>query len=375
MSLCRVCILFSCAEDNLVNQKVMLKLLSREGHTAVMTDDGLQAVKQFEMHSPDYFDLVLLDMCMPVMDGVTACQRIREMEQQRRAPYSATYSLAAGPSSPPVAASPPVESRVSLALVSPLIASSPVASSSTSGALSASPTCPRIPIVAVTASALLEDKQVCVQAGMDDVIVKPLTPAALRAALKPIRIRINQSAAAAPPPPPLMFPVSALQAMMQAGQTQAAAAHPDQQASQASAPDLVPSAAAVVPASAPAPVAASPAIPVPASPAAAGSSATEPRPTAPRRPGVLRAASADTVINPRGAQQLTPRLPRAASATSASAQFPAPPSVAPVQPLLPAPPPPPAFSPPHASPPAPHLLALLSSALVNTPTDAAGTEK
>lgn len=343
-----------------MNQKVLRKLLSREGHTTIMTDDGLQAVQQFEQHSPDFFDLVLLDMCMPVMDGMQACQKIREMERQRWVPHSATYSIA-GTASPPLVApptSPPADSFVtypSRTQVSPALAASPRPMSST-GVLSSSPVYPRIPIVAVTASALLEDKHVCVQAGMDDVIVKPLTPAALRHILKPIRARIQQNAA----PPPLVFPPSAMQAL----QAAASAAEPNVAA-----------------------------LSMESTTAASTAAASESHPSASGRPSMLRASSANAAYTPRGSQKLLPALPRAFSAAAALAS----PGIATMQPLpsLPPPasalassPPPPHSSPlcsppplasavslPHASPPPPpqHTIALLASALDTTPTHSATT--
>lgn len=54
-----------CADDNAINQKVLLKLLNREGHSVTMVDDGQKAVWQFEQQQESNpFDLILLDICM-----------------------------------------------------------------------------------------------------------------------------------------------------------------------------------------------------------------------------------------------------------------------------------------------------------------------
>ena len=64
------------AEDNAVNQKVILRLLERLGHEADVVGNGLQALEALEAHS---YDVVLMDVQMPEMDGITAtheiCQR------------------------------------------------------------------------------------------------------------------------------------------------------------------------------------------------------------------------------------------------------------------------------------------------------------
>ena len=159
-----------------MNQKIMRKLLSRDGHSITMVDDGLQAVQKFEQQG---FDVCLIDIHMPVLDGVEACQRMREIERTRtvrgssssilRYPFLDSSLLPRERSEPslplPLLQTP---SHVPLPLLhAPL----------------------RVPIIAVTASGLLEDQKSCVKAGMDDVLVKPITPQGLRAKLKPIARR------------------------------------------------------------------------------------------------------------------------------------------------------------------------------------------
>jgi two-component system, sensor histidine kinase and response regulator len=67
------------AEDNAVNQQIARRLLEKRGHTVVLVGDGRAAVDRLEHES---FDLVLMDVQMPVMDGVEATAAIRARELQ-----------------------------------------------------------------------------------------------------------------------------------------------------------------------------------------------------------------------------------------------------------------------------------------------------
>lgn len=111
------------AEDNLVNQKVVIRLLEKMGHFVTTVPNGAEAVAQFQQES---FDVVLLDCHMPVEDGFSAARRIRAIE--------------AGSSR-------------------------------------------RIPIIALTALAFPEDRAQCLAAGMDEHITKPVSRQALAAVL------------------------------------------------------------------------------------------------------------------------------------------------------------------------------------------------
>jgi two-component system, sensor histidine kinase and response regulator len=102
------------AEDNLVNQRVAMTMLGKMGHRITLATNGLEAVEQWRQND---FDLILMDVQMPGMTGLQATAQIRQEE--------------------------------------------------TPGA--------HIPIVAMTASAMSEDRDRCLAAGMDDFISKPVS--------------------------------------------------------------------------------------------------------------------------------------------------------------------------------------------------------
>jgi CheY-like chemotaxis protein len=113
--MCRVLLV----EDNEVNRLIATKLLEKRGHAVVAVENGALAV---EITGTDHFDVVLMDLSMPVMDGLTATTQIREREHAKGG---------------------------------------------------------HLPIVAVTAHALDGDKQRCLAAGMDDFLPKPIRSADL----------------------------------------------------------------------------------------------------------------------------------------------------------------------------------------------------
>jgi CheY-like chemotaxis protein len=100
-------------EDNLINQKVACGLLTRHGHDVVVAENGRLALEALEATE---FDMVLMDVQMPVMDGLAATAAIRQRE--------------AG-------------------------------------------TGRRVPIVALTAETLSGDRERCLEAGMDGYVAKP----------------------------------------------------------------------------------------------------------------------------------------------------------------------------------------------------------
>jgi PAS domain S-box-containing protein len=106
------------AEDNRVNQMVVVRLLQRSGHSIRVAGNGLEAVHLF---GKDQYDAVLMDVQMPEMDGLEATRLIRKMESE-------------------------------------------------------SGTNRRIPVIALTAHAMAGDEQICIEAGMDGYLSKPLDP-------------------------------------------------------------------------------------------------------------------------------------------------------------------------------------------------------
>ena len=66
-------------EDSPINQKVAVKLLSRHQHNVVLAENGAEALALYKQHNGD-FDCVLMDVHMPVMDGLAATRAIREYE-------------------------------------------------------------------------------------------------------------------------------------------------------------------------------------------------------------------------------------------------------------------------------------------------------
>ena len=66
------------AEDNPVNQRVAARLLEKRGHVVVLAENGVRAIEEFQKQR---FDLILMDVQMPVMDGVDATAAIRQNEK------------------------------------------------------------------------------------------------------------------------------------------------------------------------------------------------------------------------------------------------------------------------------------------------------
>ncbi|MDG2220880.1 MAG: response regulator [Rubripirellula sp.] len=120
------------AEDGLVNQKVALGMLGYWGHEVIVANNGKEAVTLWQREP---FDLILMDVQMPEMNGLEATQRIRQLECE---------------------------------------------------------TSQHIPIVAMTAHAMKQDRIRCLEAGMDDHIAKPVRKPDLHQALNPFTGAIEQ---------------------------------------------------------------------------------------------------------------------------------------------------------------------------------------
>jgi CheY-like chemotaxis protein len=112
-------------EDNIVNQKVALRMLERIGYRADVVNNGVEAIAHLQ-HIP--YDVVLMDVQMPEMDGLEATRQIRRQWQSPVRPW----------------------------------------------------------IIAMTAGAMEGDRQACLEAGMDDYITKPVQIDALQLALEQI---------------------------------------------------------------------------------------------------------------------------------------------------------------------------------------------
>jgi len=114
------------AEDNPVNQKIVIRILEKQGYSVAVAGNGQEALELMEKHA---FDVVLMDVQMPVVDGFKATHMIREREKS-----SGTH----------------------------------------------------IPIIAMTARAMKEDRETCLEAGMDGYISKPFRASELLEALQAI---------------------------------------------------------------------------------------------------------------------------------------------------------------------------------------------
>jgi len=113
------------AEDNTVNQRLAKRLLEKRGHEVSIAGDGKQAVEAAMLAPP--YDLILMDVQMPVMDGLEATRAIRKIENRQLS---------------------------------------------------------SVPIVAMTAFAMKADRDRCLAAGMNGHLAKPIDPAELSATVE-----------------------------------------------------------------------------------------------------------------------------------------------------------------------------------------------
>ena len=127
------------AEDHEINQLLAKRMLERWGHQVTLADDGTEAVRLFEEQS---FDLILMDIQMPKMDGYEAVGVIRALEGGGE-----------------------------------------------------------IPIVAVTAHAIEGDRERCLAAGMDAYVTKPLDRSLLKTTVESFFPQLREEADSGPRTP------------------------------------------------------------------------------------------------------------------------------------------------------------------------------
>jgi signal transduction histidine kinase/CheY-like chemotaxis protein len=70
-------------DDNQINRKMLAAFLSKMDVEYVEAANGEEGVRAFEAHPPQYFDVILMDISMPVLDGISATAQIRKMEAER----------------------------------------------------------------------------------------------------------------------------------------------------------------------------------------------------------------------------------------------------------------------------------------------------
>jgi CheY-like chemotaxis protein len=151
------------AEDEPSSSFPTIKLLEKAGHAVTLAEDGQQALELFQTQD---FDAILMDVQMPVMNGVEATKRIRSQESKVRSQEGERERTADG------------GGAVGAKNLSP----DGVAPDATQPGTTTTPTVdreplnrePRIPIIALTAHAMVGDREKFLEAGMDDYLAKPV---------------------------------------------------------------------------------------------------------------------------------------------------------------------------------------------------------
>jgi len=117
-------------EDNLLNQRIVLFSLKKFNHVVTIANNGLEAVEKFMTAE---YDVILMDIMMPVMDGLEATVKIREVEESNNA-------------------------------------------------------CKRTPIIALTANTMDNDRNKCLSYGMDEFMAKPFDIEKLKVIFNKLKI-------------------------------------------------------------------------------------------------------------------------------------------------------------------------------------------
>lgn len=118
---------FFLRRDNDLNAEISIELLTREGLLVERANDGVACLEMLQKASEDYYDLILMDIQMPIMDGYKATRAIRRFSDKKKA---------------------------------------------------------GIPIVAMTANAFTEDKERALESGMNDHVAKPIDMKVLMSVLE-----------------------------------------------------------------------------------------------------------------------------------------------------------------------------------------------
>ncbi|GAK66680.1 uncharacterized protein PAN0_014d4903 [Moesziomyces antarcticus] len=140
-------------EDNAINRKVIAAFLAKLDVDFVEATNGEEGIAQFERYPPNHFDVVLMDLSMPVLDGISAIAAIRKIELERyRAHGSGSHEGAGG-------------ARLSRG----------GSAGGGGGAATKPPARYRSKIFALTGRSTDEDKRQAFQTGADGYIVKPLS--------------------------------------------------------------------------------------------------------------------------------------------------------------------------------------------------------
>ena len=139
-------------EDNQFNRELALLLLEKEGHQVTMAVDGLKALESLSLES---YDVVLMDVQMPEMDGTSATKFIRNCEKD-----SLDDSFG--------------HRKLGIRLIKKIKGG-------------------HIPVIAMTAHAMSGDRDKCLEAGMDDYIAKPYQPDEIFRVLRKVLIASHQS--------------------------------------------------------------------------------------------------------------------------------------------------------------------------------------
>jgi osomolarity two-component system sensor histidine kinase NIK1 len=119
-------------EDNLLNQRIVTFSLKKYNHEVTIANNGLEAI---EMFRDEKYDVILMDIMMPVMDGLEATVKIREVERDQK-----------------------IEKRT--------------------------------PIIALTANTMDNDRDKCISYGMDEFMAKPFDIEKLKTIFRELEIMV-----------------------------------------------------------------------------------------------------------------------------------------------------------------------------------------